>query len=384
MKIVLLADNFPSPGRPKFVFVQQLVFALADLGHEVSVIASQSISHALIHKEKLLPRKNISYTNKGNSFTEYRPYSISFGNGNKNLYKFAHAFNHKELYKVLNKLSPDVLYGHFWHSAYKMIDYAELKKIPLFVACGEGDNAIESLVDSLKESDKQRLLTLVNGVISVSTENKNKCITLGLAKQENIIVLPNCVDSSLYYPNKNTEIKDKLGLKNNDFLIVFVGAFIERKGPDRLLEAVKKLKDRNIKITFIGSHIGGKLIELSDESIVYKGNVEHDLLPSYLNAADLFVLPTLKEGCSNAIVEALACGLPVVSSNRSFNDDILNENNSIRVNPNDVDAIAAAIYKFKNDKVFYEEKKNYVIKHCGDYSIIERAKNIIKFIESKC
>lgn len=384
MKIVILSDNFPSHGRPKFVFVQQLVHALVDLGHEVNVIASQSISHAFIHKEKLLPKKYISYTNKGNSFIVYRPYSISFGNGNKNLYKFAHAFNHKELYKVLNKLSPDVLYGHFWHSAYKMIDYSELKKIPLFVACGEGDNALESLVDSLTESGKKRLTTLVNGVISVSTENKNKCINLGLAKKEDIIVLPNCVDSSLYHPKETSNIKDKIVLNNNDFIIIFVGAFIERKGPDRLIDAVKKLNDKDIKVILIGSHIGGKLIELSDDSIIYKGCVEHDLLPSYLNAADLFVLPTLKEGCSNAIVEALACGIPVISSDGAFNDDILNENNSIRVDPNDVDAIAAAIYKFKNDKDFYNEKKNYVMEHCRDYSIIERAKNILKFIESKC
>ena len=92
------------------------------------------------------------------------------------------------------------------------------------------------------------------------------------------------------------------------------------------------------------------------------------------------MLPTLKEGCCNAIVEALACGIPVISSDRPFNDDILDENNSIRVNPENVDAIAAAINKLVRDKACYVSLKKNAMDNSGEHSIVERAKAIIEFI----
>ena len=91
-------------------------------------------------------------------------------------------------------------------------------------------------------------------------------------------------------------------------------------------------------------------------------------------------MPTQKEGCCNAIVEALAMGLPVISSDGAFNDDILDENNSIRLNPNDVDAIAAAIKKLKEDKVLRQCMAEYSLSRHEEYSIQGRAKRIMEFI----
>lgn len=382
MKIALLASNFPSPGRPVYVFVQQLVIALVDLGHEVSVIAPQSLTHSIVRKEKILPKHNIEYTDKGNQFEVYRPYSVSFGNGKRWLYSICQKYNQRGLHKVLDKIKPDILYGHFWYSANKLKEYASKHKLPLFVACGEGDNALEDLVEKLSANEQNKLVDLVKGVICVSSENKRKCIEFGLAKEENVIVLPNCVDDSQFHPMDATLIREQLGVAENEFLIIFVGGFIKRKGPDRLMSAIEKLTDNEIKVIFIGKYREGDGINPTGENIVFKGTIDHDKLAQYINAADLFVLPTLKEGCSNAIVEALACGVPVISANLPFNDDILNENNSITINPENVDEIAEAIYKLKNDKKLYSTKKQYVTKNCNQYSIIERAKKIANFIES--
>lgn len=109
--------------------------------------------------------------------------------------------------------------------------------------------------------------------------------------------------------------------------MAFVGHFNERKGSLRLSEALKEIKD--IKSIFIG-----RGPEVPDcPGILYCGSVKHNKVPEYLNASDVFVLPTLTEGCCNAIIEAMARGLPIVSSNLTCNDGILNESNSIRINP---------------------------------------------------
>lgn len=384
MKIAILANGFPSKGNPSYVFVQQLVFALVDMGIEISVIAPQSLTHALVRGEKVLKCNTTESTKKGNLFEVYRPYRISFGKGRKKLYKLVNKFNKQRINRLLTKINPTVLYGHFWYNANTLKDFAIKNNLPIFVACGEGDNALEELVDKLSGIDRKELSTAVKGVISVSSENKRKCIDYGLTTEEKIIVLPNCVDDTVFHPTeKDMSLRKELGIEEDDFVILFIGSFIKRKGPDRLIEAVKKLNDQRIKLIFIGRTMGGDEVDPVYDNIMFKGTVNHDNLPQYFNAADLFVLPTLKEGCCNAIVESLACGLPVVSANRAFNDDILNKNNSITVNPENIDEIAQAIYKFKNDKSFYSSIKQYAIEHSNQYSITTRAKRIIDFIKSK-
>ncbi|WP_081372877.1 glycosyltransferase family 4 protein [Xylanibacter ruminicola] len=382
-KLAIIADDFPSEGRHVFVFVQQLVFAMVDQGADITVIAPQSLTHALFRGEKLRSRKSVELTVNGKQFCVYRPYSMSFGVGHKWLYKIAAKFNRKNLTKCLESVNPDIIYGHFWHSAYKAIEFALKFNLPVFVACGEGDDALEELVKGMTIDEKEQFSKMVNGVICVSSENKRKCLQYGLSREENTIVLPNCVDDTLFHPDDETSLREDLGINDNDFVVSFSGAFIKRKGTKILSDAIKKLSDTHIKSIFMGRLVEGDKCEPDCPGIVYKGSTEHSLMPRYLNASDVFVLPTQNEGCSNAIVEALACGIPVISSNRPFNDDILNENNSILIDPDSVDEVAEAILQMKNNKELYAQKKHYAIHHSREYSIVERARKIIAFINDK-
>lgn len=71
---------------------------------------------------------------------------------------------------------------------------------------------------------------------------------------------------------------------------------------------------------------------------------------------------------------------PVISSDRPFNYDILNENNSILVNPESVDQVVDVIIQMKDDKNLYCKKKKYVLEHTQDHSITIRAQKICDFI----
>lgn len=383
MKIALLTPDFPSKGNPTFVFVQQLVFALVDQGQEVTVIAPQSLTHMLLRGGKLLPKFSIGITQNANRFNIYRPYDITFGSRFASLTKLTNCIFNKQLVSILQKENPDILYGHFWHTAYRLKNYALQNSIPLFVACGEGDNALEQLAESLSRKNKRELVQVVKGVISVSSENKCKCVAFGLAKEEDVVVLPNCVDDSLFHPADSSELRSKLGVTDNDLFVLFVGGFITRKGPDRLSQAIDRINDPRVKVAFIGKPMAGDSIMPSCKGIVYQGPLDHDLLPAYFNAADVFVLPTQKEGCSNAIVEALACGVPVISADRPFNADILNEHNSIMMDPDNVDEIVTAITTLLNNKDILETKRKYTREHASGYSIVGRANKIVEFIKLK-
>lgn len=382
--IAIISDDYPSDGRMVFVFVQQLVEALVDIGVNVSVIAPQSIVRSLIRGVKLLPKQTTYTTAHGGNYRVYRPFSLSFSTGNKALYKLAKSFNTKCINKYLNIISPQVVYGHFWHNAMKGAEYSKKNGRPLFVACGEGDNALDNWASNLSDEEKRNIRSQVNGVISVSTENKRKCLEYGISTEANTIVLPNCVNDTVFHPVDNAGFRKELGASDFDFVISFTGAFIDRKGYNRLSDAIDSLNDDRIKVIFSGKPMAGHEDDMPHcKGIIHCGPVNHDDLPNYLCASNVFVLPTLKEGCCNAIVEALACGLPVISSNRPFNDDILNDDNSIKVDPESIEDIANAINLLKQDKHYYGRLRDYTLKHSEDYSIVDRARKIFDFIQEK-
>lgn len=385
MHLCLLADGFPSKHSASFVFVEQLVNALVDLGVKVDVIAPQSITKNIIRKQPFLPFCEERKTPSGNSYSLHRPKFISAGNL-KLLDPTVKFLRNKAISKAISRIgyaNIDAFYGHFWHNAYALKHKAKKYSKPLFVACGEGDNALEDLVASLTQNQLNDFRNTVTGVISVSSENKRKCINLGLAEEKDIIVYPNCVDQNIFHPLEKEKCRVNLGIKKSDFVIIFVGSFIYRKGSGRISQALCEIGDDNIKAIFVGKPMGGDVDNPNYPNIFFKGSIDHDKLPEFLCAADVFVLPTLKEGCCNAIVEALSCGVPVISSEGAFNDDILDEKVSIRINPLSVEEIKQAILDLKNDPVRISKMGQQAIVKSRDWSIINRAKGLSNFIMQK-
>ena len=79
----------------------------------------------------------------------------------------------------------------------------------------------------------------------------------------------------------------------------------------------------------------------------------------------------------------MACGLPIISSNLPFNDDILDEQNSIRIDPKNIDAIADVIRFLKDNPQKREKMSKASLLKAQELDIESRARRIIEFIESK-
>ena len=126
--------------------------------------------------------------------------------------------------------------------------------------------------------------------------------------------------------------------------------------------------------------IGSGEEEPNCKGILFSGRLPHKDIVKYLNAADVFVLPTLAEGCSNAIVEAMACGLPIISSNLPFNDDILDESCSIRIDPMNIEEIKNAIQMLLQDQSLLKKLSEGAIKRADSLTIETRAENILEFM----
>ena len=170
-----------------------------------------------------------------------------------------------------------------------------------------------------------------------------------------------------------------MGIQDNDFVVGFVGQFVPRKGALRICKALKQLDDLNIKAIFIGS--GTENPEY--DGIVCKGRVPHEQIANYLYACDVYVMPTENEGCSNAIIEAMACGLPIISTDAPFNYDILNKNNSILIDCHSINQIANAISLLKTNLELRKELSSGAKITAKELSIDKRAEKILSFIKEK-
>lgn len=371
MKIYIISPSYPAQGHPANTFIKQVVDEWADQGHECVAIAPFSVTKS----RWLAPKKEIQTTSKGNTVLIYRPHYISFSNFHIGKFYFSAYFKQKAFNRVLRKLQPDAdfIYGHFWANAICGYWYAKKYNIPIFVACGES-----TLSKSWGLGVKKEFANFVKGVICVSTKNKNECVNLGLVPSEKCVVFPNAYNPAKFYKIEKEECRRKLGFPHDAFIVCSVGRLCHRKGTALLSRALDSINDSNIYSIFIGSD--GDEVPTC-KNILYKGIAQHEVLKYYLNASDVFVLPTLAEGCSNAIIEAIGCGMPVISSDLPFNWDVLDQTNSLLINPQEVNEIAAAILKIKVNSELREELERGSINKAVSLTISNRAEKIIEFIK---
>ena len=211
-------------------------------------------------------------------------------------------------------------------------------------------------------------------MISVSSKNAEVLRKFQCVPEDRIRIFPNGFDETIFYPRDKKEAREKLGLPQDEFIVSFVGHFIERKGIDKLMAAVEKC---GVKMICAGKGP----IDPRGENCLFAGTIGHEELPWFYSASDAFVLPTLNEGCCNAIVEALACGLPIVSSNLPFNYDILDESNALLVDPTDVNALADAIHKLRDNPKLRQTLHQGSVEKAKTLTLPQRAKNILEFFK---
>jgi glycosyltransferase involved in cell wall biosynthesis len=201
-----------------------------------------------------------------------------------------------------------------------------------------------------------RLTMLNRGIdafVTISREIDDELNNLGIEPSRREWV-PNGVDTNRFSPvslDEKRALRDKLGLSVGAPLTVFIGRLVPEKQIDRLVEAWPQVRKQvpGAELLVIGSGIlETRLQELASEGIQIPGQME-DVCP-YLQAADVFVLPSSTEGLSNSMLEALSTGLGVVvTSVGGAPDVIIDGQDGLLVSPDDISELIDAVVKLLKD-----------------------------------
>lgn len=369
MHICVVAEGYPTKEDPFLPFVRALFAEIAGKGVQVTVIAPQSVSRAATHRVPVRPVRWEDRVSEEASVSVLQPRYVTLSNRFASLNRKMFLNAARRAYRQIAG-SVDVLYGHFWHMG--MVAKELDETLPVFVACGESKISVQK---RYAQSDIADLKRRLSGVVYVGTKSWREALDLKLQEEHPYVIAPNGYHPDKFYPKDREQVREQLGWDRDAYIVCFVGAFSERKGSARLEAALAKTKCC-AKAVYVGRGEN----KPAGDNVLFAGSAAHEDVVNYLNAADVFVLPTNNEGCCNAIVEALACGLPVISSDQLFNEDILDENCSIRVDPMDVDAIAEAIDVLYADPERRVRLAQGALEKAASLEIGARAERIIDFI----
>ena len=378
-KKILFIGNYPNNAdRNLYIFFRNLIHAIADKGVECYVIAPVSLPKYK-NKIKKIPKYNEEVTAKGNKVYVYYPRYISASAKKIGSFNTIHitSFNFiNAAYRQAKKtgIKFDAVYGHFFLSGGLASNYIGKKFcIPAFVAYGECD--YESQVRQPHGDLKRNEIDALSGIISVSQKNTQELKGTGLFESVPILTCMNAIDHELFSDCDKKRARKEFSLPEDDFIVGFVGSFIDRKGDKRLLEACRNLQGVSLAYAGRGSD------KPKGKNVVFCDSVNHDEIGDFLSAVDAFCLPTLNEGCCNAVLEAMAAGKAIISSDLPFNDGVLTDENSIRINPNSIDEIRDAVTKLRDDKSFRETIANKAKEDSKNFTIEKRAEKILDFIK---
>lgn len=225
------------------------------------------------------------------------------------------------LMRIIRKYDINIIHAHSTvPTGLVAILVAKLLGIPLFITV-HGMDVNNYINHPLFKHLLSFTLGNCDNVIVVSNDLAEKVRNLGVDKKK-IYILRNAVDTNRFKPIKSQMIRKKYDIDENFIILLFVGYLDTFKGVFELLEAFYEINKKcsDVILIIVGegpksAEIKEKIQKLSlDKFVILTGKISPLSIHEYYQSTDIFVLPSYTEGIPLSVLEAMACGLPIISS----------------------------------------------------------------------
>lgn len=259
-----------------------------------------------------------------------------------------------KLSRVIRGIAPDVVHTRNWGTIDGVIG-ARLAGVRRVIHGEHGREAVDPTGANARRNLFRKLLSpLVTSFVAVSSDLKGWLVeTVGVpARKVNCIL--NGVDTRRFAPPENRhDVRERLGLPMGTFIVGTVGRLDPVKDQATLLSSfAAACGGRGDVLLVVGAGpeaagLRGLSASLGiAEQVRFLG--ERKDIPDILQALDVFVLPSIAEGISNTILEAMSCGLPIIASRVGGNEELIDQNGSGVLFPaGDAAALAASLTSYR-------------------------------------
>ena len=255
---------------------------------------------------------------------------------------------------IIRDFRPDVIHAHAITAA-GFLGLLLKNKFGLPLVCSMRGSDINTYphYGKLSMHLTKKVIAEADRLVSVSAALKDSASALAKAKNDVPVVYNGC-DLNMFVNRAGDRraIREKFGISESDKVLIFVGSITEGKGIFELTDAFTRLnfEKPGLRMFIIGA--GPQMSALNDmvvsrrlhNRIHLTGRLDHNEIPGFLSASDVLVLPSHAEGLPNVVLEAMACGLPVVATRVGGLPEAVEEGRSgFLINKHDVKSLAEAI-----------------------------------------
>jgi glycosyltransferase involved in cell wall biosynthesis len=228
-----------------------------------------------------------------------------------------------------------------------------------------------------------RLAKRVKLVLTVSEHSRRSIVRRLAVPDEKVIVIPDGVNLNRFHASDPVPVRQKYNLPEH--YVLFVGSLDPRKNVERLLQAWIRMGEfKDLQLIIAGSEASifrPVSLSASRRRTRFLGYVPDDDLPGLYSGASLFIMPSLFEGFGLTVLEAMACGTPVITSYAGALPEVVGDA-AIQIDPTSVESMAEAMRRLLLDRDLHDMLSHKGLERAQRFSWERSAQAIWEVIQS--
>ncbi|MBI5739844.1 MAG: glycosyltransferase family 4 protein [Nitrospirae bacterium] len=358
VRVLVLSHMYPNRMCPqKGIFIHNQTRHIREAGCNVRVVSPVPLSSGLLRfNDKWRSYMDVPHSDLIDDIQTYYPRYVNLpGKWYRRVLCWSiYCGIRNNVDQIIRNFRPHVIHAHaVTSSGYVALMFSRKYGIPLVCSMRGSDVNVYPHYDRITMMCSRKVISSADQLVSVSNALKEAAEKIGSPKKA-IRTIHNGCDPELFFRDADarTRYREKLGISGNDVVIIFVGELKKNKGVFELTAALKRLVPRrpSLHAIILGSGPGQSVIQKEiyaggmEKRVHLPGNQPHSDISKWLSASDIFVLPSHYEGLPNAVLEAMACGLPVIAARvGGIPEAVADGETGLLIDSKDISSLSGAI-----------------------------------------